>query len=632
MSDSEEPKRPAPGGPAKPLPRLWKYAPEDEPEDEYALQPEDDEFELNADGSLKLDEQGKPKKKVKPAKSVEPPRPVEKPRSVEKSRPVEKSTRSAKASGTGSVLGGTAGVRSRSSKPSEKPSKPAKRPRERGEAGESKGVLIEETPEYDTYEARQRVRIVVGTVLAAAFLFIGYSVIKAVIPLAGPEELEAASGSPEAADIASLNSPVVTAREKAEEEAKLLFKRAEDVARGGNVDMAVKLLKKVTTSYSSTLVAKRAQEALDRPKRNLPLFLDRPAVVASRSEPKPAPVEPSKAPSAVVDATRPTVPTRPETEANLVLPANPAEPGMPTSIATPAASPGTPAVVFKALPSGFRPREGTSAHASGWPLEIVGNRDGAPMMLVAGGTFIQGRDDGEAPEAPAHRVNLGSFYIDRHEVTVRQFLLFQKEAGRRADRARALAKDPELATIDDIEDTPVVMVSAREATDYAKWAGKRLPTEAQWEASARTPDGRIYPWGTEKPQWSRPRAPRQIDPVMSFPQDTSPYGVFDLAGNAWEWTKDWYDPRYYHQFRTNSADNPTGPSNRPRSGQLVVKGCSREWFSTKREPLKFDSRLPYVGFRCVLQVEGPGNVFEPPPDAEKPASGQPAASGSDIPF
>ena len=626
MSDSEEPKRPAPGGPTKPLPRLWKYAPEDEPENEYALAPEVDEFELNADGSPKLDEQGKPKKKVKPTNAVAPPRPSEKP------RPVEKTKRSAKPGATGSVLGGTAGVRSRSGAASEKPSKPAKRPRERGEEGESKGVLIEETPEYDTYEARQRVRIAIGVVLAAAFLFIGYSVVKALIPMAGPDDLEAASGSPEAADIGALNSPVVNAREAAEEEAKLLFKRAEDVARGGNAAMAVKLLKKVTTSYPSTLVAKQAQEALDRPKRNLPLFLDGPAVLASRAEPRPVPVEPAKMPTAVVDATRPAVPNRPESEANLGLPANPAEPGGTMPAAKPAASPASPEIAVKPPPRGFRAREGTTAHASGWPMEIVGNRDGAPMMLVAGATFIQGRDDGEAAEAPAHQVILGTFYVDRHEVTVRQFHLFQKEAGRRADRARALAKDPELATIDDTEDNPVVMVSAREATDYAKWAGKRLPTEAQWEAAARTPDGRIYPWGPEKPVWSRPRAPRQIDPVMSFPQDVSPYGVFDLAGNAWEWTKDWYDPHYYQQFRATTADNPTGPSNRPRSGQLVVKGCSRDWFSTKRDPLKFDSRLPYVGFRCVLQVEGPGNIFEPPPSAEKPTNGQPAASGSDIPF
>ena len=119
---------------------------------------------------------------------------------------------------------------------------------------------------------------------------------------------------------------------------------------------------------------------------------------------------------------------------------------------------------------------------------------------------------------------------------------------------------------------------------------------------------------------------------MSFPNDVSPYGVFDLAGNAWEWTKDWFEPKYYQQFRNAPADNPTGPV-RPRSQQLVVKGTAKDWVVTKREGLKFDARLPYLGFRCVLPVEGPGNVFEPTPAPGQPASG-PAAppGGSTVPF
>ncbi len=631
MSDSEKPKRPAPGDPAKPLPRL-KYAPEDEAddEDEYALKPEPDEFELNEDGSPKLDDHGKPKKKVKPASTAPAPRPVEKARPAEKTttRPA-KSKRGETASTGGSPLGGTAGVKSQSKKAEERANKPAKRPRDRKEDGESKGVLIEETPEYDTVEARQRVRIIVGAFLVVAFLFIGYSVVKTLIPSGSPDEQPA--GSLDSANVPAVNSPVVNAREKAEEEARLLFKRAEQVWRSGNTDLAVKLLTKVTTSYPTTQVAILAKECLDRPKP-LPLFLDGPAVVASPSGTKPATTPaPKMVPTAVVDATKPAVPTRPDSEANLILPTNPVEPGAPMPALTPSPSPGTPEVVFKRLPTGFRPREGTTPHASGWPMEIVGSRDGAPMMLVPGGTFIQGRDDGESAEAPAHRVSLGTFYVDKHEVTNRQFTLFQKEAGKRAERARALAKDPALAKIEEPEDAPAVMVSARDAADYALWAGKRLPTEAQWEAAARTPDGRIYPWGPDKPAWSKTKAPRQIDPVMTFPQDTSPYGVFDLAGNAWEWTKDWYDARYYTQFRATTADNPTGPSAKPRSMQLVVKGGSRDWFSTKREPMRSDTRLPYLGFRCVLQVEGTGNAFDPTPSATAPSRGGPAA-GSDVPF
>jgi formylglycine-generating enzyme required for sulfatase activity len=122
---------------------------------------------------------------------------------------------------------------------------------------------------------------------------------------------------------------------------------------------------------------------------------------------------------------------------------------------------------------------------------------------------------------------------------------------------------------------------------------------------------------------------------MAFPEDLSPYGAFDLAGNAWEWTKDWYDPRYYQLSRTGSADNPSGPQNRPRSQQLVVKGGAKDWVVSKREGLKFDTRLPYLGFRGVLQVEGPGNAFEPPPSAapaQPAAPGAPADGGSAVPF
>ena len=253
-------------------------------------------------------------------------------------------------------------------------------------------------------------------------------------------------------------------------------------------------------------------------------------------------------------------------------------------------------------------------------------------MLVAGATFLQGRNDADPAEGPAHKVNLSTYYVDRHEVTVRQFRLFQKEAGPRKDRDRALGRDPGLAEIDADEGRPVVMVTAREAADYAAWAGKKLPTEAQWEAAARTPDGRIFPWGPDPAEWVRPRQPRQIDPVMSFPGDASPYGVFDLAGNAWEWTKDWYEPKYYQLFKTTAAENPTGPQTQPRSSQLVVKGAAKDWTASNREGVKTDTRYPYLGFRCVLQVEGPGSAFEAStPNANGPNK-KANQGGPDVPF
>ena len=126
---------------------------------------------------------------------------------------------------------------------------------------------------------------------------------------------------------------------------------------------------------------------------------------------------------------------------------------------------------------------------------------------------------------------------------------------------------------------------------------------------------------------------RKIDPVMSFPEDVSAYGVFDMAGNVQEWTNDWYDSKYYQQFASRTVDNPVGPTTRPRSKELpvVVKGGSKTWTMSYREGVPYDKRLAHVGFRCVLSVENPKS---PPPAGAQPPGAPPAnAPGrSSVPF
>jgi formylglycine-generating enzyme len=291
----------------------------------------------------------------------------------------------------------------------------------------------------------------------------------------------------------------------------------------------------------------------------------------------------------------------------------------------------------RVLPPGFKAKDEAGYHESGWPRIIVGDRDGGPMVLVPGGTFMMGNDKGEAVEAPAHTVRLSTFYIDQYEVTNRQFRIFLDEAHYRGLPPGKWITDEKLR--DAPVGTPAVYVNWRDAETFAIWAGKRLPTEAQWEMAARSSDGRRYPWGDQPVKWSHPRGYRQVDPVMSFQEDVSAFGVFDMAGNVMEWTRDWYEPSYFAKFRDKVVENPTGPSmKRQNSIQRVVKGGSKSWTVSARQGVDLDKRLPYLGFRCSLAVEGPeasaGIVPHPakpeaPPGAPPPGAGPPGAT---VPF
>jgi formylglycine-generating enzyme required for sulfatase activity len=142
--------------------------------------------------------------------------------------------------------------------------------------------------------------------------------------------------------------------------------------------------------------------------------------------------------------------------------------------------------------------------------------------------------------------------------------------------------------------------------------------------AARATDGRLFPSGPEPIKYSKPRAPRQAEPVMSYPEDVSPYGAYDMAGNVWEWTKDWYDSKYYRQLFGQPIDNPTGPSVKPRSLQLVVKGGAKNGSASFREGMALDKRLSYIGFRCVLPVQEQAGLVNPVPGAPGPSQPAPA--------
>ncbi len=261
------------------------------------------------------------------------------------------------------------------------------------------------------------------------------------------------------------------------------------------------------------------------------------------------------------------------------------------------------------------------------------------MALVPAGEFMMGTaqdDRASDDEHPLRLVYLGSFWIDRHEVTNRQYERFVRETGHRAP-ANA---NPSVTLWEQNrppaggDDHPVVNVSWTDANAYCRWAGKRLPTEAEWEKAARGTDGRVYPWGNE---WDTTRANsasywagRTVEfqdrrawkafwvegegariakerglkgevltlPVGSFPEGASPYGLFDMAGNASEWVQDWYEPYYY--LKAPPA-NPPGPD-----GVLLKVMRGGSWLKPAKSLRAADRDFGYpddrpsgAGFRCA---------------------------------
>ena len=168
------------------------------------------------------------------------------------------------------------------------------------------------------------------------------------------------------------------------------------------------------------------------------------------------------------------------------------------------------------------------------------------MVLIPAGPFTMGNDGGDHEDKPAHEVELPDFEIDRFEVTNADFAAFAQATGTQTYAEKAGYRSWRDEWQVGVEDNhPVVMVTWDDANAFCEWAGKRLPSEAEWEKAARGEDPRTYPWGDE---WDATRANvkdaglRGTAAVGSFGAGASPYGVEDMIGNVWEWTADWYQP------------------------------------------------------------------------------------------
>jgi formylglycine-generating enzyme required for sulfatase activity len=215
------------------------------------------------------------------------------------------------------------------------------------------------------------------------------------------------------------------------------------------------------------------------------------------------------------------------------------------------------------------------------------------MVYLPGGTFVMGDNQGKAHELPSHEVSLTPYYMDVHEVTVNQYETFLLETG----YEKPAFWQPEL----DRPDDPVIGITWFDASAYAAWIGKRLPTEAEWEYAARGGTlGKMYPWGDDPDTRKANFSSTGISPVKRF--QSNEYGLYDMIGNVWEWCSDWYSENYYE---TTPRDNPKGPFT---GTHKVLRGGT--WYSneeqvriTNRYYALPDIRSFHIGFRCVKSAE-----------------------------
>ena len=228
--------------------------------------------------------------------------------------------------------------------------------------------------------------------------------------------------------------------------------------------------------------------------------------------------------------------------------------------------------------------------------KMISDVDGMEMVFVPAGEFMMGSDVGDKNEQPVHDVYLDAFWIDKYEVTNAQYAVCVE--------ANACKEPAKVEYFDDNEysNHPVVYVDSYQAQNYCEWVGRRLPTEAEWEKAARGTDERTYPWGEEMPNLVLVNYEQNVGTttaVGSYPEGASPYGVMDMAGNAWEWVADWYE--YYG---SSPSENPLGPAT---GAARVLRGGSwydSSWGIRSTDRTGYNPAFHGIdnGFRCAVSA------------------------------
>lgn len=251
--------------------------------------------------------------------------------------------------------------------------------------------------------------------------------------------------------------------------------------------------------------------------------------------------------------------------------------------------------------------------------ERTSSKDGMIQVYVPEGTFQMGGLDPRAAldEKPVHKVEMKGFWIDKVEVTNAMFLLCVKDGTCSPPQSTSSESHPSYFNNADFNDYPVVNVTWDAARQYCEWAGRRLPTEAEWEYAARGTTINTYPWGEDLPDDTYANFNYMLSDTIqvgSYPAGASPFGAMDMAGNVFEWTNDYYDSKYY---ANGPASNPTGPELRTAYFNRVVRGGSYadpevDLRAAKRASVLgpnldaefgsaayFGEFSPRIGFRCA---------------------------------
>jgi len=234
----------------------------------------------------------------------------------------------------------------------------------------------------------------------------------------------------------------------------------------------------------------------------------------------------------------------------------------------------------------------------------VSKVDGMTMLYIPAGEFTMGADGYTPKTAPEHRVYLDAYWIDQTEVTNEMYArCVEAEVCRRpiqSSDVNPYYDNPEYVNY------PVVYVSWRSAARYCKWAGRRLPTEAEWEKAARGPDGNPYPWGNEEPGAHLLNYQDNIGgplPVDRYPLGASPYGVLNMAGNVREWVRDWFSPTYYTKWKYYT--NPKGPGGGAKKSLRGggFRDTAQQVFAFNRFAHNPTSAGIDRGFRCAKKAK-----------------------------